>query len=99
MFRQLVDRLAAVSPRSWATFRYYLDRHIGKDSEQHGPQADMLVRKLCGSDRSLWSQAMEAAQTSLDARLRLWDKIAATVVGRKKGAANKPMQRTRSARR
>ncbi len=83
MFRQLVDRLAAVSPRSWTTLRYYLDRHIGKDSEQHAPQAGMVVRKLCGSDETLWSQAMEAAQTSLEARARLWDKIAATVVGRK----------------
>ncbi len=81
MFRQLVDRLAVVSPRSWSTFRYYLDRHIGKDSEQHGLQADLLVRMLCGSDRTLWSQAMEAAQTSLEARVRLWDRIAATVVG------------------
>ena len=99
MFRQLVNRLAEVSPRSWTTLRYYLDRHIGKDSEQHGPQAAMLVRKVCRSDEALWSQAMEAAQTSLGARLRLWDKIAATVVGRNKGAANKPMQRTRSARR
>jgi len=84
MFRQLVDQLVALSPRSWATFRYYLDRHIGKDSEQHGPQAKKLVRKLCGTDRTLWSQAIEAAQTSLNARLRLWDAIAAIVVGRKK---------------
>ena len=84
MFRQLVDRLAVVSPRSWSTFHYYLDRHIGKDSEQHGLQADLLVRMLCGSDQTLWSQALEAAQTSLEARIRLWDRIAATVVGRRK---------------
>ena len=83
MFRQLVDRLAAVSPRSWTTLRYYLDRHIGKDAEQHAPQAGRVARKLCGSDETLWSQAMEAAQTSLEARVRLWDTIAATVVGRK----------------
>ena len=83
MFRLLVDRLAGVSPSSWATLRYYLDRHIRKDSEQHGPQATLLVRRLCRSDEALWSQAMEAAQTSLEARGRLWDTIAATLVGRK----------------
>ncbi len=88
MFRQLVDRLVAVSPRSWTTLRYYLDRHIEKDSERHGPQAGMLVRKLCGSDETLWSQAMEVAQMSLKARARLWDEIVARVVGRKEGATN-----------
>ncbi len=82
MFRQLVDRLAAVSPRSWSTLRYYLDRHIGRDSEQHAPHSAMLVGRLCRSDEALWSQAMEAAQTSLEARVRLWDRIATTLVGR-----------------
>ena len=83
MFRRLVESLSTASPRLWATLRYYLDRHIGKDSEQHGPQAKLLVRKLCGNDRTLWSEAIEAAQMSLDARLRLWDKIAASLVGGK----------------
>ena len=94
MFRQLVDQLAEVSPRSWTTLRYYLDRHIGKDSEQHGPQAAMLVRKLCRSDEVLWSQAIEAAQKSLEARARLWDRIAGSIIEGKEEAANKPMQRT-----
>ena len=80
MFRQLVESLTTVSPRSWATLRYYLDRHIERDSEQHGPQAKLLVRKLCGNDRTLWSEAIEAAQASLNARLRLWDKVAASLV-------------------
>ncbi len=80
MFRQLVENLSTASPHSWGTLSYCLDRHIGKDEEQHGPQAKMLVRKLCGSDPRLWSEAIEAAQTSLDARLRLWDKVGASLV-------------------
>lgn len=85
MFRQLVDRLVAVSPHSWSTFRYYLERHIGKDSEQHGPQTYMLVHRLCGSDRTLWLQAVNTTKTSLEARIRLWDRIAANVAGRRTG--------------
>lgn len=92
MFLQLVENLSAVSPRSWETLRYYLDRHIGQDSEQHGPQAKLLVRKLCGNSRTLWSEATEAAQESLDARLRLWDKVAASLVGGNSRQANKAMQ-------
>jgi len=79
MFRQLVENLSAVSPDSWATLRYYLDRHIGQDSKQHGPQAKLLVRKLCGHDRTLWSEAIKAAQTSLEARLLLWNQVAASL--------------------
>ncbi len=89
MFSLLVERLSTVSPRSWETLRYYLDRHIGKDSEEHGPQAKLLVCKLCGKDQTLWSEAIGAAQTSLDARLRLWDEVATSLAGGKHGAARR----------
>lgn len=91
MFRQLVERLAALSPASWTGLRHYLDRHIGKDADEHGPQARLLVRKLCGSDETLWTEATEVARSSLEARCRLWDAIAASVAGaRQDAAANKP---------
>ncbi len=76
MFRQLIEKLSAVSPHSWETLRYYLDRHIGQDSEQHGPQAKQLVRKLCGHDRGLWDEAIEAAKAALGGRILLWDQVA-----------------------
>jgi DUF3050 family protein len=79
MFHQLVDSLSATSPRSWGRLRYYFNRHIGLDSEQHGPQAKRLVGKLCGNDSTRWSEAVEAAQVSLEARIRLWDLVAASL--------------------
>lgn len=88
MFRRLVDRLAEFSPHSWETLRYYLDRHIGRDAERHGPQARLLVQRLCGSDNTLWSEAEEAARTSLEARARLWDEIVATLGSTRERATN-----------
>lgn len=82
MFRRLVDRLAELSPRSWGTLRYYLDRHIGTDADRHGPQARLLVRRLCGSDNILWSEVAETARTSLEARARLWDEIVLTLTSK-----------------
>jgi hypothetical protein len=79
MFQQIIARLAAASPCAWDTLRYYLERHIGRDAEQHGPQADRLARKLCGDDATRWLQATEAARTSLEARVNLWDAVADTV--------------------
>jgi hypothetical protein len=83
MFRQIIGRLATASPHAWSTLRYYLERHIGRDAEQHGPQADRLARKLCGNDEVRWLQATEAAHTSLEARVKFWDTVAATVNERK----------------
>jgi hypothetical protein len=79
MFGRLVNRLADLSPRSWGTFRYYLDRHIQADEDRHGPQARLLVERLCGSDDIRWSEAAEAARISLEARDKLWNEIVLTL--------------------
>ena len=79
MFRRLVERLALVSPQSWGTFRYYLERHIHTDADRHGPQSRRVVRRLCGDDASRWSEAMAVAQTVLRARDALWNEISHTL--------------------
>ena len=76
MFRRFVEQLSAASPDSWSLLRHYLDRHIQKDSEEHGPQAELLVKRLCGNDEKLWSEAKETAEKALRARALLWDQVA-----------------------
>ncbi len=85
MFRRLMDQLAELSPRSWGTLRYYFDRHIRTDSDRHGPQARLLVRRLCGSDAIRWFEAADAARTSLEARDRLWNEIVLTLTSKVEG--------------
>lgn len=62
-----------------ATLRWYLDRHIEVDGEDHGPMALQMVSELCGSDGAKWAEATEAAETALRARIALWDSIAASL--------------------
>ena len=62
-----------------ATFRWYLDRHIEVDGEQHGPMALQMVSELCGDDPIKWSEAAHAAETALSARIALWDGIAESI--------------------
>ena len=62
-----------------ATLRWYLDRHIEVDGEDHGPMALQMVSELCGSDSKKWKEAAEAAEIALLARLALWDSIAASL--------------------
>ncbi|MFT5284408.1 MAG: hypothetical protein ACI8TQ_000564 [Planctomycetota bacterium] len=83
MFAELVETLSTTAPAAWGTFRYYLERHIGLDSDEHGPQAKYLVRRLCGDDPKLWAEALEAARSALDTRIQLWDDLAEQLVAAK----------------
>jgi hypothetical protein len=79
LFQRIVDRLNVETSGGLEIFRYYLHRHIGLDGEEHGPMAGQLMRSLCGVDANLWNIAEQAAMTSLEARLELWDGIYSSV--------------------
>jgi hypothetical protein len=64
------------------TLRWYFDRHIEVDGEDHGPMALRMIAELCGEDARRWNEAAEAAETALRARIALWDGIAASLEGR-----------------
>lgn len=76
MFLKLVEQLASQSQSDWQTFLFYLERHIGLDSEEHGPQAKQVVSRLCKDDDARWLEAQESATQSLIARLQMWDQVA-----------------------
>src|SRR3984893_11294390 len=59
------------------TLRWYIERHIEVDGEEHGPMALRMTSELCGTDAVKWQEAMEAAESALLARLALWDGVVA----------------------
>ncbi|WP_158941732.1 DUF3050 domain-containing protein [Granulicella sp. S190] len=59
--------------------RWYMERHIEVDGEEHGPMSLRMVADLCGEDAKRWDEAGEAAEVALRARLALWDGIAASL--------------------
>jgi hypothetical protein len=75
VFQRIVDKLNTQAGGKLDYFKYYLERHIGLDGEEHGPLATRLVQSLCGSDESLWKIAEETAASCLAARQKLWDGI------------------------
>jgi hypothetical protein len=79
VFERIVDSLNVESGGKLEDFKYYLERHIGLDGDEHGPMAQRLLQSLCGSDVSLWLEAEQAAVDSLSARCALWDGIHAAV--------------------
>jgi hypothetical protein len=58
-----------------STMRWYMERHIEVDGEEHGPMALRMVSELCGGDPVKWKEATEAATFALTARIALWDGI------------------------
>lgn len=75
VFQRVVDRLNVEAGGQLEDFRYYLNRHIGLDGNEHGPMATRFVESLCGADESLWKVAEDTAMNCLMAREKLWDGI------------------------
>lgn len=79
MFTQLVHGLEKRFPARLATLRYYLDRHIALDGDEHGQMGRQMVDLLCEGDARREHEATQAALVALQSRSLLWDGIALAV--------------------
>ncbi len=79
MFSAFVRALDEEMPGAIAPFRYYLERHIELDGEDHGPMALEMMRQLCAGPEQ-WEQARASAVAALEARLAFWDAIQARIL-------------------
>ena len=77
LFRSVVAGLARDADGRFSALDYYLARHIELDEDEHSPMAFRMLQALCGTNAEHWKQAQSAAETALNARLELWDGIAA----------------------
>lgn len=82
MFHELVARLESEFPGRLTILRYYLDRHIQLDGDEHGEMGRTMVELLCEGDPQRETEARQAALDALNARLRLWDGIAERIGSR-----------------
>ena len=74
MFIAILEE-AQTADNNYSKFRYYLDRHIELDGDEHGPIALEMIETLCKDDDQLWREAEEVALRSLEVRIALWDGI------------------------
>jgi len=75
MFTQLVHGLERQFPGKLSTLRYYLDRHIALDGDEHGKMGRQMVALLCEGDACREQEATQAAVVALRSRISLWDGI------------------------
>lgn len=72
MFYAMVADLDQRFPTQVSKFKYYLERHIEVDGDQHSHLALAMTAELCNSDQQ-WQEAKVVALSSLQQRLNLWD--------------------------
>lgn len=74
MFRSILKNIG-VSDKDAPIFHFYLNRHIHLDEDFHAPLSLRLLNSLCQGDAQKTEEAIDAANTAVQARVKFWDGV------------------------
>ncbi|SDS18693.1 DUF3050 domain-containing protein [Gramella sp. MAR_2010_147] len=85
MFSAIIEKVQKNFPEDdLSLFKYYFDRHIELDGDEHGPMAFKMVADLCGNEDIKWDEVKQTAERSLTSRIELWDGIESEIEAKTK---------------
>lgn len=74
MFKRILEQTNITTEQA-PVFHYYLERHAHLDGEHHGPMALRLLDDLCTDDDQKEKEVILEVESSLEARIKLWDGV------------------------
>lgn len=76
MFSSIIEKVQKNFPQEdLSLFKYYFNRHIELDEDEHGPMAFKMVEDLCRNNQRKWDEVKQTAEKSLESRLKFWNGI------------------------
>jgi len=74
MFRSILKNIGVTEEQA-PVFHFYLNRHVHLDEGFHAPLSLRLLNQLCDGDPVKIEEAIAAATTAVDARIKFWDRV------------------------
>jgi hypothetical protein len=74
IFRSILNNIG-VDDKQAPVFHFYLNKHIHLDEDFHAPLSLKLLEALCDKDAKKVSEAHQAAERAVQARLTFWDGV------------------------
>lgn len=83
MFIKIINQSSQEGQGQFPKLKYYLERHIEVDGDEHGPLSLEMIQEVCGSDPVKWKEAEQVAIQALERRIALWDEITQRIEAKK----------------